>query len=57
MSRYTIPVMIAPMKKKKRAEGEKHVHTWIFAALDAEIVGIDFTTDMKRTLITENYGV
>jgi hypothetical protein len=47
------------------AEGTKHVHilaltnmfqgdTWIF---DAPVVGIDLTTDMKRVLITENYGV
>ena len=50
------------------AEGAKHVHlwavmnmfqggTWIFAAPDPAVVGIDLTTDMKRALITENYGV
>ena len=50
------------------AEGAKHVHlwaitnmfqggTWIFAAPDPAVVGIDSTTEMKRALITENYGV
>jgi hypothetical protein len=31
--------------------------TWIFTARDPAVVGIDITTDMKRALITENYGV
>jgi hypothetical protein len=31
--------------------------TWIFSVPDPAIVGIDFTTDMKRSLIAENYGV
>jgi hypothetical protein len=30
---------------------------WIFAALNPAVVGIDLTIDMKRALITENYGV
>ena len=30
--------------------------TWIFAAPDPAVVGIDSTTDMKHALITENYG-
>jgi hypothetical protein len=30
---------------------------WIFAASDPAVVGTDLTTDMKRVLITENYGV
>jgi hypothetical protein len=30
---------------------------WIFAAPDPAAVGIDLITDMKRALITENYGV
>jgi hypothetical protein len=29
--------------------------TWIFAAPDPAVVGIDLTTDMKCALITENY--
>jgi len=73
MSRYTIPVMVVSMKKKRPytllfAEGAKHVHlwaitnmfqgdTWIFAAPDPAVVGIDSTTDMNLALITENYGV
>jgi hypothetical protein len=50
------------------AEDAKHVHlwsvtnifqreTWIFAFPDRTVVGIDLTIDMKRALITENYGV
>jgi hypothetical protein len=50
------------------AEGAKHIHlwavtnmfqggTWIFAAPNLAVVGIDLTTDMKRAFITENYGV
>jgi hypothetical protein len=31
--------------------------TWIFAVPDPAVVGIILTTDMKRALITENYGV
>jgi hypothetical protein len=30
---------------------------WIFAAPGPAIVVIDLTTDMRRALITENYGV
>jgi hypothetical protein len=30
---------------------------WIFADPDPVVVGIDLTTDMKRALITGNYGV
>jgi hypothetical protein len=30
---------------------------WIFAAPNPAIVDIDLTNDMKRALITENYGV
>jgi hypothetical protein len=30
--------------------------TWIFAAADPAVVGIDPTTEMKRALITENYA-
>jgi hypothetical protein len=33
------------------------VDTWIFAAPELAVVGTDLTTDMKRALITENYGV
>jgi hypothetical protein len=62
---YTIPVMAV---HTFFAEGAKHVHlwavmnmfqedTWIFAALDHAVVGIDLTTDMKSALITKNYGV
>jgi hypothetical protein len=50
------------------AEGAKRVHlwavtnmfqedTWLFAAPDPAVVGIDLTNGMKRALITENYGV
>jgi hypothetical protein len=50
------------------SEGEKHVHFWAamnmfqgdtltFTASDPAAVGIDPTTDTKRVLITENYGV
>jgi hypothetical protein len=50
------------------AEGIKHIHLWavtnmfqggkwIFAAPDPAVVGIELTTDKKRTLITENSGV
>jgi hypothetical protein len=31
--------------------------TWILAAPDPADVGIDLTPDMKRALISENYGV
>jgi hypothetical protein len=70
--RYTIPIMVISTKKGALhsffAEGAKHFHlwavtnmfqgdTWILAVLDPAIVGIDLTTDMKRSLITENYGV
>jgi hypothetical protein len=71
MSRYTIPVMVVSMRKTGQsffAEGAKHVYlwavtnmfqrfTWIFAAPDPAVVGIDLITDMKRALITKNYGV
>jgi hypothetical protein len=30
---------------------------WIFAGPDPVVVGIGFTSDMKRALTTENYGV
>jgi hypothetical protein len=50
------------------AEGAIHVHlwavtnmfqedTWIFTSPDPADVDIDFTTDMKRVLFSENYGV
>jgi hypothetical protein len=49
------------------AEDPKHIHlwavvnmfegeAWIFAAPDPAVVGIDFTTDKKCSLITENCG-
>jgi hypothetical protein len=31
--------------------------TWVFAAPDPAGIGIDLTADMKRALITDNYGV
>jgi hypothetical protein len=31
--------------------------TWIFAVPNPAVVGIDLTTDMNSSLITENYGV
>jgi hypothetical protein len=63
--------MVASMKNKGRtlfAVGAKHVlvcavtnifqeGTWIFAATGPAIVVIGLTTDKKRALITENYGV
>jgi hypothetical protein len=50
------------------AEGAKHVHlwtvtnifqkvTWIFAAPDLAVVVTDLTTNMRRVLFTENYGI
>jgi hypothetical protein len=70
MSRYTIPVTVESMKKGSYTLSllrAQHVHlwavtnifqedTWIFATPDPAVVGIDLTTDMKRALITENYG-
>jgi hypothetical protein len=55
---YTPPLLRAP----------KHFHLWavtnmmqgdrwIFVQPDPEVLVIDLTTDMKRVLITENYGV
>lgn len=62
MPQYTIPVMVI------FPEGTTHVHlwaitnmfqqdTWIFAAPNPAGVGIDLITDMKRALISENYGI
>jgi hypothetical protein len=31
--------------------------TWIFSATDPAVVVIGLTTDMKRALFAENYGV
>jgi hypothetical protein len=31
--------------------------SWIFAAPDPAVVGIDLTTNIKRDFITEHYGV
>jgi hypothetical protein len=72
MSRYTIPIMVASMKKKwpytlslLRAQNTftfglsrrcSKGNTWIFAAPYPAVVGIDLTTGMKRAIITENYG-
>jgi hypothetical protein len=63
MSGYTVPVMVVCIKRKgpytlsllwavtNMSQGD----TRIFAAPDPAVVGIDFTTDMKRVLVTENY--
>jgi hypothetical protein len=70
-NRYTIQVTVGSMKKKgpyTLCWGRKVLslwavtnmfqgETWIFAAPNLAVVGIDFTTDMKCALITESYGV
>jgi hypothetical protein len=71
MSTYMTLVIVVAMKKGPYtlfAEGSKRVlplgyHEHVpeghvdFSCSRPAVVGIDLTTDMKRALITENYGV
>jgi hypothetical protein len=55
---YTLPMLRAqntftfglPLTCTRKTRG-------FFAALDPAVVGIELATDMKRALVTENYGV